>query len=77
MVWKWEEAQVYGAEAAGIAPCVEMNPILLKPTSDVGSQVIVNGTPLKNMPAKRIFQYKKKLIPDILKPMTLLTENMM
>ena len=55
------------AEAAGIAPCVEMNPILLKPTSDVGSQVIVNGTPLKNMPAKEYFQYKKKLIPDILK----------
>ena len=63
MVWKWEEQ----AEAAGIAPCVEMNPILLKPTSDVGSQVIVNGTPLKNMPAKEYFQYKKKLIPDILK----------
>ena len=60
-------AQVMQAEAAGIAPCVEMNPILLKPTSDVGSQVIVNGTPLKNMPAKEYFQYKKKLIPDILK----------
>ena len=60
-------AQVMQAEAAGIAPCVEMNPILLKPTSDVGSQVIVNGTPLKNMPAKEYFQYKKKLVPDILK----------
>lgn len=59
-------AQVMQAEAAGIAPCVEMNPILLKPTSDVGSQVIVNGTPLKNMPAKEYFQYKKQLIPDIL-----------
>lgn len=42
-------AQVMQAEAAGISPCVEMNPILLKPTSDVGSQVIVNGIPLKNM----------------------------
>lgn len=31
------------AEAAGIAPDVRMNPILLKPTTDVGSQVIVNG----------------------------------
>lgn len=38
----------------------------LKPTSDVGSQVIVNGIPLKNMPAKEYFQYKKQLIPDIL-----------
>ena len=36
-------AQVVQAEAAGIAPDVRMNPILLKPTSDVGSQVIVMG----------------------------------
>ena len=36
-------AQVMQAEAAGIAPRVEMNPVLLKPTSDTGSQVIVNG----------------------------------
>lgn len=49
-----------------IEPDICMNPILLKPTSDVGSQVIVNGTPLKNMPAKEYFQYKKKLIPDIM-----------
>lgn len=60
-------AQVMQAEAAGIKPGVEMNPILLKPTSDVGSQVIVNGIPLKNMAAKEYFQYKKQLIPEILK----------
>ena len=36
-------AQVVQAEAAGLAPDVRMNPILLKPTTDVGSQVIVNG----------------------------------
>ena len=36
-------AQVMQAESAGIAPEVAMNPILLKPTNDVGSQVIVNG----------------------------------
>ena len=36
-------AQVMQAEAAGIKPDVRMNPILLKPTTDVGSQVIVNG----------------------------------
>ena len=36
-------AQVVQAEAAGIEPDVRMNPILLKPTTDVGSQVIVNG----------------------------------
>ena len=36
-------AQVVQAQAAGIEPDVRMNPILLKPSSDVGSQVIVNG----------------------------------
>ena len=45
-------AQVMQAEAAGIAPDVRMNPILLKPTSDKGSQVIVNGEVLGNMNAK-------------------------
>ena len=60
-------AQVMQAEAAGTEPDVSMNPILLKPTSDVGSQVIVNGIPLKNMPASEYFKYKTKLIPDIMK----------
>ncbi len=59
-------AQVMQAEAAGISPSVSMNPILLKPTSDVGSQVIVNGKVIKNMPAREYFSYKKQLIPDIL-----------
>ena len=60
-------AQVMQAEAAGIKPMVCMNPILLKPTTDMGSQVIVNGEVLGNMPAKEYFEFKKQLIPDILK----------
>lgn len=60
-------AQVMQAEAAGIKPAVCMNPILLKPTTDMGSQVIVNGEVLKNMPAKEYFQYKKSLLPEIKK----------
>ena len=60
-------AQVVQAEAAGIKPSVLMNPILLKPTTDVGSQVIVNGEVLGNMPASDYFKYKKKLIPDVMK----------
>jgi adenosylcobyric acid synthase len=59
-------AQVMQAEAAGIKPSVYMNPILLKPTTDVGSQVIVNGKVLGNMKARDYFAYKKKLIPDII-----------
>ncbi len=58
-------AQVMQAEAAGIKPMVEMNPILLKPTNDVGSQVIVNGEVMGNMAARDYFAYKKKLLPDI------------
>ncbi len=60
-------AQVMQAEAAGIAPQVCMNPILLKPTSDVGSQVIVNGAVRGNMTAADYFRYKKELVPDILR----------
>lgn len=60
-------AQVMQAEAAGIEPDAAMNPILLKPTSDVGSQVIVNGEVVGNMSAKDYFSYKKTLIPEILK----------
>lgn len=59
-------AQVMQAEAAGIEPDVRMNPILLKPTSDCGSQVIVNGKARGTMPAKDYYPYKKQLIPDIL-----------
>ncbi len=58
-------AQVMQAEAAGVAPTVSMNPILLKPTNHTGSQVIVNGEVLGNMSAREYFGYKTKLIPDI------------
>ena len=59
-------AQVMQAEAAGIAPSVRMNPILLKPTNDVGSQVIVNGEVRGTMSARDYFAMKKTLIPDIM-----------
>ena len=60
-------AQVMQAEAAGLRPLVCMNPILLKPTDDTGSQVIVNGVPIGNMSAKDYFAYKRKLVPEIKK----------
>ena len=59
-------AQVVQAEAAGVAPDVRMNPILLKPTSHVGSQVIVNGVPRGTMPAGEYFRYRKSLIPEVM-----------
>lgn len=59
-------AQVMQAEAAMTEPDVRMNPILLKPSSDTGSQVIVNGEIRGHMSAVDYFRYKKELIPDIL-----------
>lgn len=58
-------AQVVQAEAAGIRPQADMNPILLKPTTDTGSQVIVHGVPIGNMAAREYFAYKKQLIPEV------------
>lgn len=58
-------AQAMQAEAAGIAPMSCMNPILLKPTDHMGSQVIVNGRVFADMSAQEYFSYKKKLIPEI------------
>ncbi|MFA6948917.1 MAG: cobyric acid synthase, partial [Eubacteriales bacterium] len=60
-------AQVVQAEAAKLKPSVLMNPILLKPTTDVGSQVIVNGEVRGNMRAVDYFKYKTQLIPDIMR----------
>lgn len=60
-------AQVVQAEAAGIAPDVRMNPILLKPTTDVGSQVIVGGVVQGNMRAAEYFRRKRDYVPDIMK----------
>ncbi len=45
-------AQVAQAEAAGLEPMVEMNPVLLKPTGNSASQVILMGKPVGNMSAK-------------------------
>lgn len=59
-------AQVMQAEAAGLEPSVLMNPILLKPTNDTGSQVILNGQVFGNMGAKEYFQFKKNLRPHVI-----------
>ena len=48
-------AQAVQAEACGIAPRTEMNPILLKPTSHTVSQVVLNGKPYGNMSARAYF----------------------
>lgn len=59
-------AQVVQAEAAYKKPDIRMNPILLKPTSDQGSQVIVNGEVVGNMSAADYYKNKTSLIPHVL-----------
>ena len=54
-VARWGRAQVVQAEACGISPHTDMNPILLKPTNDKSSQVVLNGKPVGNMSAKDYF----------------------
>ncbi|ACZ07886.1 Cobyric acid synthase [Sebaldella termitidis] len=68
-------AQVVQAEAAGIEPEVYMNPILLKPTTDRKSQVIVNGKVLKNMDARDYFAFKHNLKDEIMKAYNYIREN--
>lgn len=59
-------AQVAQAQAAGLEPDVRMNPILLKPSSDTGSQLIVGGKVRGDYKAVNYFKMKKTLIPDIM-----------
>lgn len=71
---RWARAGHAGGSCE-IRPDARMNPILLKPTSDVGSQVIVNGHVLGNMPAASYFKYKKQLVPEIMKAYRSLEEE--
>lgn len=69
-------AQVMQAEAAGIEPDVRMNPILPKPTSDMGSQVIIHGEVIGTMSAREYFSRKMSFFPDVLEDYQSLAESM-
>lgn len=68
-------AQVVQAEAAGIEPDVRMNPVLLKPSSDRKSQVIVMGKVYKTLAAKDYYKEKNKLFPKIIEAFESLKED--
>ncbi|MBQ4448664.1 MAG: cobyric acid synthase [Clostridia bacterium] len=68
-------AQVVQAEAAGKEPDVRMNPILLKPTTDVGSQVIVNGRPIGNMRAMEYYRRKREFVPAVMEAYSSLADE--
>lgn len=59
-------AQALQARAAGVPPCVHMNPILLKPQSMVGSQIIVQGKIFGNAVAREYQRIKPSLMPRVL-----------
>lgn len=59
-------AQAFQARAAGLAPHTDMNPILLKPNTDIGTQVIVNGHAIGNMNAAAYQQFKPQAMPVVL-----------
>ncbi|MCV6611748.1 MAG: cobyric acid synthase [Amphritea sp.] len=58
-------AQAVQAEACFLPASVEMNPVLLKPNSDLGAQVIVNGKAIGNMQATEYHHYKPKLLNEV------------
>ncbi len=59
-------AQIVQAEAALVEPDARMNPVLLKPSSDTGSQIIVNGVARGHMSAAAYMDYKRTLLPEVL-----------
>ncbi|WP_372764013.1 cobyric acid synthase [Litorivivens sp.] len=59
-------AQALQAEAAGLAPRIDMNPVLLKPNSDVGAQVIVQGHALANLDARAYHDHKPALLKAVM-----------
>ena len=59
-------AQAVQAQAAGLAPHTDMNPVLLKPNSDTGAQVIIHGRAVGNMKASVYHDYKPVALKAVL-----------
>jgi adenosylcobyric acid synthase len=59
-------AQALQARACGVAPTVDMNPVLLKPQSEVGAQVVVQGNVLGNYDARAYFELRPKLMAYVI-----------
>jgi len=59
-------AQAVQAQAAGLLPHTDFNPVLLKPNSDIGAQVIVHGQAVANMDARHYHDYKRVAMDAVL-----------
>lgn len=68
-------AQALQAQACRLQPHTDFNPVLLKPTSDMGCQVIINGKPVINMQAREYHNYKPEAMAAVLNAHTRLTQQ--
>jgi len=68
-------AQVVQAEAAGLEPHVDMNPVLIKPNTDVGAQVIIHGRVYQNMSAGLYHEFKKEAVAFVRQSFQRLSEK--
>jgi adenosylcobyric acid synthase len=59
-------AQALQARACGVAPSIHMNPVLLKPQTNIGSQVVLRGRVLGNCPARVYHEMRQGLMPAVL-----------
>jgi len=68
-------AQALQAQACGLAPITDFNPVLLKPSSDIGCQVIINGKVAQQLDASSYHQYKPTAMKAVLAAHQRLTEQ--
>lgn len=68
-------AQALQARAAGLAPCRHMNPILLKPQSEIGAQIVVQGKVMTSSGAADYQRLKPQLLPRVLESFALIGEG--
>ncbi len=59
-------AQALQAQAAGVEPHTDMNPVLLKPETDVGAQIVVQGKRVATLRARDYAAFKPNLMPAVL-----------
>lgn len=68
-------AQAVQAQAAGVDATVDMNPVLIKPNSDTGAQIIIQGKAFANMDAVGFHDYKKVAMPYVLDSFSKLADH--
>ncbi len=68
-------AQALQARAAGVETTVHMNPVLLKPQSEIGAQVVVQGQVLTTAKARDYYRLKRDLLPRVIESFNIIAED--